>query len=161
MVEKLVQAINVQINDEFDSAFLYLAMAAYSEGELNLPGFAHWLRKQYEEELSHAARLFDFLIDRRATPSVRGVGSPKSDFGTPKDLFEAVLKNEEMVTKLIHKLYEMALKENDYALQVELQWFIVEQVEEEKSASDILDRVKIMVDASTGLLLIDSELAKR
>lgn len=159
MKQNVIKAMNVQISDEFDSAFLYLSMSVYCEGHLNLPGFAHWLRKQYEEELSHAARLFDFLIDRRTTPNVRGVGSPKSDFGSLEDVFEAVLKNEEMVTKLIHKLYEMALKENDYALQVELQWFIMEQVEEEKSASDILDRVKMAAD--DGLLLIDSELAKR
>lgn len=160
MKQNVIKAMNVQISDEFDSAFLYLSMSVYCEGHLDLPGFAHWLRNQYEEELSHALRLIDYMQQRLMIPSIRGTNTPNIDFGTPEDVFIAVLENEEMVTTLINRLYEIAIKEKDYALQVELQWFITEQVEEERSASDILDRIR-MVSAADGILLIDAELAKR
>ena len=161
MKDKLIEAVNVQISDEFDSAHLYLSMSAYCEFNLNLPGFANWMRKQYEEEAAHGLRLFDYLVDRQVRPSIRGTGSPKADFGTPKELFEAVLANEENVTALINKLYELAVAEKDYALQIELQWFITEQVEEEKSAMDVLERIHLIDESKDGLLLIDRELANR
>lgn len=161
MNQNLIKAVNVQISDEFDSAFLYLSMSVCCEGQLGLPGFAHWLRNQYEEELSHALRLIDYIQQRMMIPSIRGASIPNKDFGTPEHIFIAVLENEEMVTKLIHSLYELAVKEKDYALQVELQWFITEQVEEEKSASDILERIRMVSGSPDGLLRIDTELAKR
>ena len=161
MKQNLIKSMNVQISDEFDSAFLYLSMSVYCEGHLNLPGFAHWLRNQYEEELSHALRLIDYMQQRMMIPSIRGIGAPNIDFGTPEEVFIAVLENEEMVTKLIHNLYEMAIEEKDYALQVELQWFITEQVEEEHSASAILERIRRVDGSPDGLLLIDIELSKR
>lgn len=161
MKPKLIGAINVQISDEFDSAYLYLEMSSYCEYNLKLPGFAHWLRNQYEEEIAHGLRLFDYLTGRQVKPSVRGFEIPENDFGTPEEVFEAVLANEEMVTTLIDTLYELAMKENDYALQIELQWFITEQVEEEKSANDILDRIRMVDGSAASLLIIDAELAKR
>lgn len=161
MDDKLIEAVNIQISDEFESAHLYLSMSAYCEYNLNLTGFAHWMRKQYEEEISHGLRLFDYLINRLAKPSIRGSSSPKSDFGTPEKLFEVVLDNEENVTVLINQLYELAVTERDYALQVELQWFITEQVEEEKSVSGVLDSIRLIDGNKDGLLLIDRELAKR
>lgn len=161
MKQNLIKVMNVQISDEFDSAFLYLSMSVYCEGHLDLPGFAHWLRNQYEEELSHALRLIDYMQQRLMIPSIRGTNTPNIDFGTPEEVFIAVLENEEMVTTLINRLYEVALKEKDYALQVELQWFITEQVEEEKSAADILERIRRVSGSPDGLLLIDRELASR
>lgn len=161
MKQKVLEAINVQISDEFDSAFLYLSMSIYCIGHLDLPGFAHWLLNQYEEERSHALRLIHYLQDRLMIPSIRGASAPNIDFGTPEELFIDVLENEKMVTQLINTLYEVAIDEKDYALQVELQWFITEQVEEEKSAADILERIRMVDGSSDGLLRIDRELAKR
>lgn len=161
MNQKLIKAVNVQISDEFDSAFLYLSMSVCCGGRLGLPGFAHWLRNQYEEELSHALRFIDYMQQRMMIPSIRGVSIPEKDFGTAEHIFIAVLENEEMVTKLINSLYELSIKEKDYALQVELQWFITEQVEEEKSAADILEKIRMVSPNPIGLLHIDAELAKR
>ncbi len=161
MNDRLVDAINVQISDEFSSAHLYLSMAAHCEYFLYLPGFAHWMRTQYEEELSHGLRLFDYLISRQMKPVILSVAAPRTNFGSPEELFVDVLENEENVTKLIHELYELAVKENDYALQIELQWFIIEQVEEEKSVSDVLESIRMIDGSKEGLLLIDRELAQR
>jgi len=158
--KKVEEAINEQIRDEFHSAYSYLAMSAYCEG-INLPGFAHWLRQQYEEEIGHALRLFDFLGDRGGKVSLRTLDAPSSDFSSPLQLFEAVLAHEQKVTGLIHKLYALAVKENDYPTQVQMQWFITEQVEEEKTTGDILEQLKLANGNNTAMLILDRELGSR
>src|SRR3990172_154522 len=132
MINKIVEeAINEQIKNEFYSAFAYLSMSGYCEHK-NLAGFAHWLRLQYEEETAHALRLFDFLNDLRRKVDLRKLEKPPVEFSSQLELFEKVLAHEQKVTKMINDLYALSVKENDYPTQVEMQWFITEQVEEEK-----------------------------
>lgn len=161
MIKKSVEeAINKQIVNEFSSAYLYLSMAAYCE-TINLGGFAQWMRAQYEEERGHALRLFDFLLDRDGKVALQAIEQPPAEFDSPRKLFEQVLSHEVQVTKMINNLYELAQKENDYPTQVEMQWFITEQVEEEKNAADILEQIKMAGSDNTALMMIDRELGNR
>lgn len=161
MINKTVQdAINEQIKKEFYSAYLYLSMAAYCDS-INLPGFANWMRLQYQEENAHALRLFDFLNDRGGRVKLLAIEQPPSEFQSPLSLFEEVLAHERKVTGSIHDLYALAVKENDYPTQVEMQWFISEQVEEEKSAGDIVEQLKLAGDNKTALMMLDRELSSR
>jgi ferritin len=135
-------------------------MSAYCDS-INLPGFANWMNMQYKEETAHAMRLFNFLLDRGGKVELMAIDKPPSTFKGPLNVFETVLKHEQKVTALIHKLYELAVKEGDYPTQVEIQWFITEQVEEEKTAGDIVEQVKLAGDNNTALLMIDRELGSR
>jgi len=158
--ERLQNAINEQINAEYYSAYLYLSMCAYLEDQ-DLPGMAHWMRMQYEEEVIHALKLFDFMNDRGARVILKGIDTPPSEFGSVLEVFEEVLAHEKKVTGLIHDLYKLALDEGDYPTQSLLQWYIDEQVEEEKSASDVLARVRMVKDFPPGILMIDESLGVR
>lgn len=161
MLSKVVQdALNQQIKDELYSSYLYLSMSAHCE-TINLPGFAHWMRLQSEEELSHAMKFFDYVNDRGGRVVLQGIDQPPAEFNAPLDIFQQVLEHEQKVTGLIHQLYALALKENDYPTQVELQWFITEQVEEEKSAGEIVEQLKVIGDHSTALLMLDRHLGAR
>ena len=158
--QQVVEAFNAHLNKEFYASYLYLSMAAYCQS-INLPGFARWLRLQSQEELSHAMKFFDFLDDRDARVQLAGVQQPPADFESPQRLFEQVLAHEQAVTKEIDQLYGLAVELNDYASQVFLQWFISEQVEEEKTASEIVENLKLIGDDKTGLLMLDRELGRR
>ena len=144
MISKDVQeAINLQIRNEYYSSYLYLSMSAYCES-LNFRGFSAWLRKQSEEELTHAMRLYDYLIDRDGRVLLDLIDKPPSEFGSLLEMFQQVLDHEKEVTSMINKLYEIALAENDHATAVELQWFIQEQVEEEKKFETILQKFDLI-----------------
>ncbi|RMF63396.1 MAG: ferritin [Calditrichaeota bacterium] len=158
--ESVERAINEQIKNEFESAYLYLAMSARAT-EMGLPGMAHWLRAQYEEERGHALRLLDFLADRGGTVNLQALGQPATDFDSPLDLFKTVLAHEQKITGLVNKLYELALQENDYPTQIEMQWFINEQVEEERTAAGIVEQLKMAGKDSVALFLVDKELGSR
>lgn len=159
--QKLQDAMNSQIQAELYSAYLYLSMSAYCESK-NLGGFAHWMKLQYQEETSHAMKFIDYLQERGGTVVLKAIEAPPTEFGTPLEVFEQTLAHEIHVTNLINKLYEAALEEKDYAAQIFLQWFINEQVEEEASATSVLERLKIIGDKSTGAILyLDKELRKR
>lgn len=158
--ETVEKAINEQIKNEFYSAYLYLSMSAYCE-RINLGGFANWMRLQYEEETAHALRLFDFLNDREGNVKLLTIQQPPSEFSSPLEIFREVLAHEKKVTAMIHELYALSVKENDYPTQVEMQWFITEQVEEEKSASEIVEQLKMVGDDNTALLMLDRQLAAR
>lgn len=157
--KRLEEAVNEQIKNEFYSAYLYLAMAAQCEA-MNLKGFAHWLKVQAKEELSHGMRLFDFVNDRGGRVVLRGIEQPPSEYPSLKAMFEAVLEHEKKVTGMIHKLYEMAREEKDYPLMTHLQWFIDEQVEEEKNAAEIVAYIK-MAGEGPGLLVLDAKMGER
>lgn len=160
MITKAMQdAINEQIKNEFYSAYLYLAMSAYFNAS-NLPGFAGWMRKQSQEEQSHALKLLDYLEDQQAQVVLKAIEPPPGEFKGPTDVWQQTLEHEQKVTKMIHGLYELALKENDYATQTMLQWFITEQVEEEKTASLILEQVKRVGESGTALFFIDRHVGK-
>ncbi|MCB0719168.1 MAG: ferritin [Bacteroidetes bacterium] len=160
MKASVVKAVNSQINAELESAYLYLAMSGRME-ELSLPGLARWLRLQWEEELVHAMKFYDFLIQRGAAVKLEALSKPTADFKTPLAAFEAVLEHEQYITDRIWKLNEVAVKESDYALQSLLKWYIDEQVEEEDNARNAIDSLKLVGKDGSGLFLFDREMGQR
>ena len=156
----LTDALNEQLKHELYSSYLYLAMSAYSDSQ-NLTGFAHWMRLQADEEREHAMKFYDFILDRDGRVVMPALPQPPRDFGTPVNLFEQVLAHEQEVTSLIEQLYRKAESEQDRATQVFLQWFISEQVEEEKTASQILETLRMAGDNKVALLMLDRELGAR
>ena len=157
---KLEDAINKHINAELYSAYLYLSMSAFCEG-INMGGFAHWMRVQHQEETSHALKLFDFVNDRDGRVELQAIQQPPTEFQSLLDVMEGTLEHERKVTSMINRLYELAVEESDYPAQVLLQWFISEQVEEEKAAGDIVEQLKLVDDDGAGLLILDARLAER
>jgi ferritin len=161
MLGKAVQeAMNEQIKNELYSAYQYLAMAAYCESA-NLPGFAHWMRTQAREETEHAMKFYDFILDRSGRVVLQAIDQPVADFSSPLEVFEQALEHEQKVTAMINDLYGLAVTENDYASQTFLQWFVTEQVEEEKNAGDVVETLNMVGDKSEALFLLDRELAGR
>ena len=161
MIGKIMQdAMNEQINKELFSSYLYLSMAAYFEGH-NLSGFAHWMRMQEAEERVHAMKLYDYILERGGKVLLKAIEAPKTEWKSNLELAEEVAAHEGKVTASIHALYELALKEKDYAAQVMLQWFIAEQVEEEKNAAEIVANLKLIEEHGTAVLMLDHQLAKR
>jgi len=160
-INQLVQdAINEQINKEFYSAYLYLAMSAYLEAQ-GYSGFASWTRKQAKEETEHAMKFFDFVNERGGNVLLQVIDKPTQEFGTPLQTFEEILKHEQKVTSSINALYEIALEQRDYATQVMLHWFIDEQVEEEANAGQMVDKLKIAGDSIGAILQLDREAGSR
>ncbi|MBI4428501.1 MAG: ferritin [Ignavibacteriales bacterium] len=161
MIPKKIQdAINEQIMHEFSSSYVYLSMSAYFQST-NLPGFAHWLMIQSREEYSHALKLYNHVIERGGKVELENIPKPKADFNNPLDVMKKVFEHEQKVTALIHALYELAVKEKDYPAQVMLQWFIEEQVEEEKNANEVIHLLKQVGEAPAGLIMLDRQLAAR
>ncbi len=160
MTAAMLNALNDQLNHELYAAYLYLSMAAYLE-QNNLPGFGHWMKVQSQEEVGHAMKFYNFILDRGGKVTLKTVAQPPAEFDSPLDIFKKALAHEQKVTGLINKLYELALSEKDYPAQVMLQWFIDEQVEEEKSASEIIAKLEMIGDSKSSLLYLDSELGKR
>ncbi len=154
------EVLNRQIQAELQAAYLYLAMSSHCE-ELNLPGFAAWLRTQSEEERGHAMRILDFVLSREGHVKLRQIDQPPSAFGPPLKMFETVLGHEKIVTQGIDEAYQEALDEHDNATAVELQWFITEQVEEEKTAGDIVSQLRMVGDDTVALLMADRDMGTR
>lgn len=161
MISKVMQdAMNDQINKELYSSYLYLSMAAYFEDK-NLPGFAHWMRVQEAEEREHAMKIYDFILERGGKVILKAIDAPKVEWTSTLEIAEEVAAHEAKVTASIYALYETALKEKDYPAQVMLQWFISEQVEEEKNAAEIVANLKLIEERGTAVLMLDHRLAKR
>lgn len=161
MISKTMQdAINEQINRELYSSYLYLAMAAHFEAA-TLPGFAHWMRIQSGEETVHAMKLYDHLLERGGTVELKTIAAPPTDWKSTIEIQREVLNHEEQVTASIYEVYEVALAEKDYAAQVLLHWFINEQVEEERNASEIVRQLQRVEARETAVLMLDHRLSKR
>jgi ferritin len=161
MIGKTLQdAMNEQINKELFSSYLYLSMASYFE-EKNLPGFAHWMRLQEQEEREHAMKFYDHLVDRGGRVLLKAIDAPRAEWKSALEVFEEAAGHEAKVTASINTLYELAQKEKDYPAQVMLQWFVTEQVEEEKNAAEILASLKLIEERGTAVLMLDHRLAKR
>ncbi len=160
MEKNLCKAMNEQIKNELYSAYLYLSMAAYFESK-NLPGLAKWMKIQAKEEVSHAMKFFDFLVDVGEKVELGAIDKPPSDFSSVTDVFEKTLEHEKKVTARINNLVSLAQKANDNPAFVMLQWFVTEQVEEEKNASQILETLKMIKDEGPALIMFDRELGKR
>lgn len=157
---KVFDAMNRQLNQELEAAYLYLSMAAYFDAT-NHPGMATWMRAQSTEENAHAQKFWQHIYDRGGRVELMAIEKPRTDFKSPLDAFEAALAAEKHNTQQIHKLYELAVADHDYPAQVFLNWFIQEQVEEENSAQTLVDTLKQIGDSASGLLLIDRELGQR
>ena len=157
---KVEQELGKQINAEFYSSYLYLSMASYFESK-NWAGFANWMRVQYQEEVAHGMKIFEYIIERDGRALVKPFDGPPSEWKSPLDVFESSYKHEQKVTGLINNLMEIAQSEKDHAAQIFLQWFVNEQVEEEASAKTIIQQLKLLGDSKAGLFQIDRELGQR
>ncbi len=154
------EALNKQLNAELYSGYLYLSMAAYFE-EIDLGGFANWMRVQAQEELSHGMRFYDYIVQRGARVTLSEIEKPQSSWESPVDVFEHVLSHEKTVSGLIDDLVDLSIEERDHSTNNFLQWFVAEQVEEEESASSALNKVKLANESSNGLFLVDSDFGTR
>ena len=160
MNQRVEKAFNDQINEELFSSYMYLAMAAHFRAA-NLDGFASWMRHQADEEVEHAMRLFTHINRRGGRVVLKAIGEPPLDFGSPLEAFQKALAHEQHITGTINALYEVAVEEKDYPAQMELQWFIDEQVEEEENTGGVVEALKMAGDNKGALLMLDRELAKR
>ncbi len=158
--KKIQDAINEQIKNELYSAYIYLSMSAYFES-MNLVGMARWMRLQSNEEVEHAMKFFDYIHDRGGRVVLGAIDQPPTEWKSPLAAFENAYEHEQKVTGMINNIYALALKENDYPTQVMLQWFIDEQVEEEKNASTIVEQLKLIGDSANGLMMLDHRLGER
>ncbi len=158
--QALQDALNEQIKHELYSSNLYLSMAAYFECN-TFPGMAKWMRIQADEERGHALKFFDHVNDRGGRVVLSAIDQPPTEFQSPLDVFQKALEHERKVTGLIDNLYALAVKENDYPSQVLLQWFITEQVEEEKTVTQITEQLRRIGPSSGGLVHYDRHLGKR
>lgn len=157
--QRIEQAMNRQMMMEIESSYTYLAMSARCES-LALPGFAAWFRAQSGEEWAHAMKFYDWILDHDATATLDAIAAPKVDFASPLEAFEAALEQEQAVTRSINEVYGLSGEEKDFASQSFLNWFVTEQVEEEKTVRDILDWLRRIGDSGYGLYLMDRELAQ-
>lgn len=158
--QKVQDAINDQLNAELYSAYLYYSMAAYFEA-ISLKGFAHWMRVQALEELTHVQRFSAYVHDRGGRVLVQPIEAPPTEWASPLAVFEATYAHEVEVTGRVNKLMDLAMAESDHASCNFLQWFVGEQVEEEASVDEVVERLKLVDKAEGGLFLLDQEMDKR
>jgi len=156
----VLNAINEQINSEFEASHTYLAMAAFCD-EQKFLGAAKWLRLQSDEERGHALKLYDFVLARDGKVQLKSIDQPKAEFESLAAVFEQALKHEQRVTVQINTLYELCFQEKAFAEMTELQWFLTEQVEEEKIAREIVAKFRLVKIDPSGLLDLDRELGSR
>lgn len=160
MNSKLTSALNDQVRKEFYSSHLYLSMSAWLEAN-HLPGMARWMMEQAEEERQHGLKILKFLQDRGARVRLQGIEAPPDSWKSPLDVFRKARQHEQQVTESIHRLYELASRESDYPAQVMLQWFVTEQVEEEKTIDEILGLFERVEGREAPLLMLDHQLGGR
>ncbi len=160
MNKTIEKAFNDHLNAEFFSAYLYLSMANYFVAQ-NLEGMAAWMRIQFDEERMHAEKFIDFINDRDGRVVLEQIDKPKTDWSSPLDAFQDALDHERLISKKIHQLVDLAVKEGDHAANTFLQWFVTEQVEEEANVQSIVGKLKMIKDNSMGLLMMDEQLGQR
>jgi ferritin len=158
--KKMTDALNLQINKELYSAYLYLAMSSHAQ-DIGLKGFANWFFIQVQEEMSHAQKIYNYVIEQNQKVVLDEIKKPPSDFKSPMDMFQKTLEHEQFVTKSINGLVALAREENDYATEIFLQWFVTEQIEEEGNDNEIIDKLRYIGDNGNGLLMLDKELGVR
>ena len=156
----VLNAINEQINSDFEASYTYLAMAAYCERQ-RFTGAAKWLRLQSDEERLHGLKLFDFVLARDGAVSLKAIDQPAASFDSLTAVFEQTLTHEQKVTQQINGLYELCFREKAFAEMTELQWFLTEQVEEEKSAREIVAKLRLVKNDPGSTLDLDRELGAR
>ncbi len=158
--ETVLNKLNDQFNCEVFSAYLYFSMAGNFES-INLKGFANWMEIQAQEELTHAHRIYKYIVDRGDRPMMAAVDAPRHDWGSPLEAMTDAYEHECQISAQINDCVTLVLKENDHSTNTMLQWFVNEQIEEEAVADDIVQKLKLIADNSTGLFLLDTELSKR
>ena len=158
--ERMQKAINEQIQAELGSAYIYLSMAAYFHDK-GLDGMAHWMRAQTQEEMVHAMKFYDHLVERDGVVELLEIEKPQKEWESPLDAFQAAYKHEQYITARINNLVKIAAEENDNASAIMLQWFVTEQVEEEANASKVMHDLEIAGDSGHAILMLDRELATR
>jgi ferritin len=158
--DKIQKALNAQMNLELSSSYLYLSMAAYFESE-NLNGFAHWMKVQSGEEYGHAMKIYGYINQRNGRVNLSKIDAPQSEWKDASEVFSDTLKHEQKVTQAIDDIVDLAITEKDHATNTYLQWFVTEQVEEEATAINILDKIKMVGENRNGLFLLDRELGMR
>ncbi len=158
--KKIAKILNKRINEELYSAYLYMSMASYSDFK-GLKGFVNWFNVQIEEELTHAKKFYQYVIDQGERVILDTIEKPPSNFKSPLDLFEKTLEHEKLVTSSINKALEIAKQEKDNATSIMLQWFVTEQIEEMASANDIIQQLKLVGSDGSGLFMIDKQLSTR
>lgn len=156
----MLNALNEQINEEIFSSYLYLSMSAYFE-DMNLNGFANWMRVQAQEELSHAMKFFDFINERGGRVQLKSIADPKQEWSSPIEAIEETFAHEKHISGCINNLVNIAIEEKDHATNNFLQWFVGEQVEEEATADGLLQQVKMTEGKGAGLFMIDKDLKGR
>jgi ferritin len=157
---QLETALNAQVTMEYGAAYSYFGMSAWFEAE-GLPGMAQWMRAQAAEELTHAQKFYQFVLDRGGRINLGPIEAPKTDFGASIDVFRMSLAQEQAVTASINDLYAMAVELKDFASLPLLDWFVAEQVEEEASVQQIIDDLDRAGDAGHTILMLDRELGTR
>lgn len=158
--DKMTKALNGQIVKEFYSAYFYISMASYFENQ-TLPGFAHWMRIQAQEEGCHGMIFFNYVNEQERTAILGSIDAPPYKFKSSADIFAQGLAHEKFVTKSIYGLIDIAMEDHDYTTQRFLDWFVTEQREEETNFTTILGKLHRIKDSSDGLFLLDQELATR
>jgi Ferritin-like protein len=156
----MTDALNLQINKELYSAYLYLSMSAHAEN-IGLKGFANWFFVQVQEEMSHAQKIYTYINDQNQKIILDEIKKPPIEFKSPMDMFQKTLEHEQFVTKSINGLVAIAREEHDYATEIFLHWFVTEQIEEEGNDNEIIDKLKYIDDNGNGLLMLDKELGVR
>lgn len=158
--EKMEAAINGQINAEIYSAYLYMSMATWFDAK-QLPGMAHWMRVQAQEEMTHTFKMYNYVNERGGRVLLTAIDGPQTVWDSPLAVFEAVAAHEAKVTGLINGLMDLALEIKDHASVSFLHWFIDEQVEEESSAGEVVGKMKLAQNDSSGIFMMDNELGAR
>ena len=158
--EKMLNALNEQVNAEQYSSLLYLSMSAYFTS-IGLPGFANWMYIQYQEEMTHANKFFNYINERGGRAKLKAIGQMPVDFEGVIDVFEKTQVHEQHVTGLINNLIDVAIEERDHACQSFLKWFVDEQVEEEANVQEILDTLKLINGQGNGIFMLDREMRQR
>lgn len=158
--EKMLKALNEQINAEQYSSLLYLSMSAYFSN-LGLPGFANWMYIQFQEEMTHANKFFKYIIERGGKVELKSIAQMPTEFDGVIDVFEKTQAHEQHVTSLINNLVDVAIEERDHACQSFLKWFVDEQVEEEANVQEILDTLKLINGQGNGIFMLDREMRQR
>lgn len=160
ITKKMETELNKQINAEYWSAYLYLSMSAFAQDK-GFSGVANWMRVQYQEEISHALKFFDYVIDRGGKVTLTPIAEVPNEWEDILGIFEETLQHEQHVTSLINKLMDVAIEEKDHATKSFLQWYVDEQVEEEANVNEILDQLRMVQGQGNGLYMIDREMKNR
>jgi ferritin len=160
MNKRMEDALNEQVNAEMFSSYLYLSMSAYF-ADMNLNGFANWMRVQAQEELAHAMKFFDYINERSVRIELKAIEQPRKEWGSVIEAMEETYKHEQLITSLINNLVNVAIEEKDHATNNFLQWFVSEQVEEEAHANELLSELKMIDGKGPALFMIDRELKNR